>query len=283
MAKASIVEAAKELEVRAQELFARISQYQLAVGETLQGVREREHELLAKEEAVRLERLEQERQERLLEMLSSDKELAVHIGGVDEFEPENIEPLELEKPEPASLENPKAEAIVEAASHKGENATLDLPLTEEPVGLETPVVITEELQIKPKTKPVKAEDKKNPGTPIGAAQSGYEQRTIDPSVYQRGASQGGYQQRPQRGDFQQRSQQGSFQQRSQQGGFQQRPQQGGFQQRQQQSGFQQRSQQGGSQPPADFSRRPASTGHSAASGTLAGKERAGGQIGRAHV
>ena len=286
MAKASIVEAAKELEVRAQELFARISQYQLAVGETLQGVREREHELLAKEEAERLERLEQERQERLLEMLSSDKELAVHIGGVDEVEPESIEPFELEKPEPASLEHPKTEVIVEAASHKGETAsTLDLPLIEEPVELKAPVVLTEELQIKPKIKPVKAEDKKSPETPIGAAQSGYEQRTIDPSVYQRGASQGGYQQRPQRGDFQQRpqqggfqqrQQQGGFQQRSQQGGFQQRSQQGGFQQRPQQSGFQQRPQQGGPQPPADFSRRPASTGHSAASGTLAGKERAGG-------
>ncbi len=266
MAKASIVEAAKELEVRAQALFARISQYQADVGETLQGVREREHQLLEKEEVQRLERLEHERQERLLEVLSSDKELAVHIGGTDEQQEEYeiIKPQELDKAKPLDIDMRKDEPLEAAAADKGETQMSDTPSLKQPAEPQTPVVQYEELQAKQKEKAEQAEIQKKPETTTATTHSGYEQRTIDPSVYQRGTSQPSFQQRPQQGGYQQRPQQGGYQQRPQQGGYQQRPQQGGYQQRPQQGGYQQRPQQGGYQQrpqQGGFQQRPQQGGY----------------------
>ena len=277
MAKVNIVDAAKELEERAQALFSRINQSHADVGETLQGVRVKERELRAKEEAERSARLERERQERLMEVLSSDRDLAVHIGGDDSvFEDapkeKKAEPSK-QHAAPSEKHAEKAEKAEEKSAPKAAEAPVQKPqepVKEQPaVRQEAPVELKSEPKTELKAEP-KSESKAEPKPESSAkeeqqtpeprvqktppAQGGYQQHTIDPAMYQQRPQgsyqqrpQGGYQQRPQGEGYQQRPQ-GGYQQRPQGEGYQQRPQ-GGYQQRPQGEGFQQRPQGGYQQRP----------------------------------
>ncbi len=273
MAKVNIVDAAKELEERAQALFSRISQSHADVGETLQGVRVKERELRAKEEAERTARMERERQERLMEVLSSDRDLAVHIGGDDSVFEDAPKEKKTEQPKQpvAASEKPaeKAEAkpvekAAEAPAPKSQE-----PVKEQPaVRQEAPVAVQKEAVPEPKTEVKATKEEQQPAEPQAQrpqqaaepqsqrpqqpAQGGYQQHAIDPAMYQQrpqggGYQQGGYQQRPQGEGYQQRPQ-GGYQQRPQGEGYQQRPQ-GGYQQRPQGEGYQQRPQGGYQQRP----------------------------------
>ena len=273
MAKVNIVDAAKELEERAQALFSRINQSHADVGETLQGVKVKERELRAKEEAERAARLERERQERLMEVLSSDRDLAVHIGGDDSvFEDAPAQKKLQEKHEEPVKEQP-AKTVQEKPEQPAAQTPVEAPQkSQEAVAVqEAPVVAKTEPPIaaqpkEPEVKAVQQPEQKAPEAPAqGAAPStqgtGYQQHTIDPNMYQQ-RPQGGYQQRPQgegyqprQGGYQQR--QGGYQQRPQGEGYQQRPQ-GGYQQRPQGEGYQQRPQGEGYQqrPQGGYQQRP---------------------------
>jgi translation initiation factor IF-2 len=277
MATVNILDAAKELEARAQTLFARLNQTHADVGETLQGVRARERELQEKEETQRQARLERERQERLMEVLSSDKDLAVHIGGDDHDhiapEPEPIRQPQAEKPAPApeikSVAPEKAESP--AKPEKAEQAPAKPPVVREeapkavqrvaeepaPVASQTVQPVQRETAQAKEPEPVKEAPAAVQNVQKPAQQNGYQQRAIDPSMYQRN-QQGGYQQRSQDG-YAPRSQQGAprqggYQQRSQDG-YSPRPQQGGYAPRQDgprpQGGYAPRPQQGGYAPRQD--------------------------------
>ena len=280
MAKVNIVDAAKELEERAQALFSRINQSHADVGETLQGVRVKERELRAKEEAERSARLERERQERLMEVLSSDRDLAVHIGGDDSvFEDapkeKKAEPSK-QHAAPSEKHAEKAEKAEEKSAPKAAEAPVQKPqepVKEQPaVRQEAPVELKSEPKTELKAEP-KSESKAEPKPESSAkeeqqtpeprvqktppAQGGYQQHTIDPAMYQQ-RPQGSYQQRPQ-GGYQQRPQGEGYQQRPQ-GGYQQRPQ-GGYQQRPQGEGYQQRPQGGYQQrPQGGYQQRPQGEG-----------------------
>ncbi len=282
MAKVNIVDAAKELEERAQALFSRINQSHADVGETLQGVRVKERELRAKEEAERSARLERERQERLMEVLSSDRDLAVHIGGDDSvFEDapkeKKAEPSK-QHAAPSEKHAEKAEKAEEKSAPKAAEAPVQKPqepVKEQPaVRQEAPVELKSEPKTELKAEP-KSESKAEPKPESSAkeeqqtpeprvqktppAQGGYQQHTIDPAMYQQ-RPQGSYQQRPQ-GGYQQRPQGEGYQQRPQ-GGYQQRPQ-GGYQQRPQGEGYQQRPQGEGYQqrPQGGYQQRPQGEGY----------------------
>ncbi|MDO4543024.1 MAG: translation initiation factor IF-2 [Clostridia bacterium] len=80
----------------------------------LTAVKEAEVEILAKEQQIRKERLEQERMERLRKMLESSEAGAVHVGGTDdeeEAEQVAVQPQAVEKKqdEPVSKSEPKPE------------------------------------------------------------------------------------------------------------------------------------------------------------------------------
>ncbi len=272
MAKVNIVDAAKELEERAQALFSRINQSHADVGETLQGVKVKERELRAKEEAERAARLERERQERLMEVLSSDRDLAVHIGGDDSvFEDAPAQKKLQEKHEEPVKEQP-AKTVQEKPEQPAAQTPVEAPQkSQEAVAVqEAPVVAKTEPPIaaqpkEPEVKAVQQPEQKAPEAPAqGAAPStqgtGYQQHTIDPNMYQQ-RPQGGYQQRPQgegyqprQGGYQQRPQGEGYQQRPQ-GGYQQRPQGEGYQQRPQ-GGYQQRPQGGGGYQQGGYQQRP---------------------------
>ncbi len=249
MAKVNIMNTAKELEVRAKKLYDRVKQHQSDVGETIVNVSAREKELLAREEAERKARLERERQERLMEVLSSDKHLAVHIGESDE----DYIASDITAEAKPVVKEPKKE---EAAPVPVQEAVQDVqkapaPKTPAPAPEVVPAAETVNAPEKAAQEPGKAKPQAEEKKPV---QSGYQQRSIDQNIYQqRPQGQSGYQQRPQgQGGYQQRPQgQGGYQQRPQgQGGYQQRPQgQSGYQQRPQgQGGYQQRPQgQGGYQ------------------------------------
>ncbi len=295
MATVNILDAAKELEARAQSLFARINQTHADVGETLQGVRVRERELQEKEETLRQARVERERQERLMEVLASDKDLAVHIGGDDHdhFVPEPEPVRQTQKEKPAPEPETKNVAPEKAESAPKQDKVEQPPVVQPPVNGEKISKPAESVAEEPAPTPIpqpvqqtapEPAQAKEPETvketsaaqPKSTQQNGYQQRAIDPSMYQRN-QQGGYQQRsqdgyaprpqqgtPQQGGYQQRPQQGGYQQRPQQGGYQQRPQQGGYQQRSQDGGYQQRPQQGGyQQRPQDggYQQRPQQGGY----------------------
>ncbi len=244
MAKVNIMDTAKEMEQKAKSLFDRVKGHQSGVGEKLQSVHVREKELLAKEEAARKAREERERQERLLEMLSSDQQLAVHIGGEDEIEhavqeapktavektdetpaPQNVQkqaaPV-VEKPQPQqqTAQKPEPEQRPEAAKPSVEETPAPVAHQDVP---QAPAAKAEKEEEKPlaqqkqqepaQTKP-KAAPTAQPVQP--AAEQQPEQKQETPGKTAQPQGQGGYQQRTQ----------------GQSGGYQQRPQgQGGFQQR----------------------------------------------------
>lgn len=219
MAKPNVSETAKDLQKRVQVMLERIGQDHAQVMETLSSVSDSERALKEKEERETHERIERERKERLLQVLNSDQDLAVHIGGTDEDE--EFVPV---PPQPEEKVDQPAEAPPNAEESPAAEAE-EVPATVEEKPAKKP-----ELRVVEPAEPVPTEPAaKKPPVKQGG---GYEQRAIDPSMYQRerGQSGAGYQQRPQQG--------GGYQQRPQQGGgYQQRPQQGG--------GYQQRPQQGG--------------------------------------
>ena len=205
MANKGYLEAAKQLQGDVSGLLERIAAAQAAVAELLVSVKAAEKDMIEKEEQERRERLERERQERLRSVLASDKDLAVHVGGVDEPEEEIV----------SAVEEPTAAGTAAAiAGSAPEQPVEALGANEEP------------------------EAPQSNEKPAARRSGGYEAHVIDGSAAQpaRRPQQGGYQQRPQQGGYQQRPQQSGYQQRSQQGGYQQRPQQGGYQQRAQQGG-----------------------------------------------
>ena len=205
MANKGYLEAAKQLQGDVSGLLERIAAAQAAVAELLVSVKAAEKDMIEKEEQERRERLERERQERLRSVLASDKDLAVHVGGVDEPEEEIV----------SAVEEPTA---------AGTAAAIAGPAPEQPA---------EALGANEEPEAPQSNEK-----PAARRSGGYEAHVIDGSAAQpaRRPQQGGYQQRPQQGGYQQRPQQSGYQQRSQQGGYQQRPQQGGYQQRAQQGG-----------------------------------------------
>ena len=88
MANKDYKETVKQLREGVNALLERISASQASVTDLLTQVKAAEKSLLEKEEQERRERLERERQERLRSVLASDKDLAVHVGGIDEPEDE---------------------------------------------------------------------------------------------------------------------------------------------------------------------------------------------------
>ena len=236
MANKSFLETAKQLHGEANVILERISATQASVTELLSNVKAAEKSLLEKEAQERRERQERERQERLRSVLASDKDLAVHVGGVDEmdeFEPQAAEETqvqpqaaagETDKPAAAPVESqpePTEKQETVSAIEAGAEKTAQAPAESKPA-YEAHVI----------SEPAQVQQSK----PQQPAQSGYQARPIQQSGYQQRPQQGGYQQRPQQSGYQQRPQQSGYQQRPQQGGYQQRPQQGGYQQRPQQSG-----------------------------------------------
>ncbi len=213
----NILSTAKELETDARKLFESIKGVQSDINITLQNVSEMERRLTIKEEDARKERSERERQERLMEVLTSDKQLAAHFGDDEETKkaPEEQEkPSEQHKEEPAQKQQP-------AKPEKAEPQAVPAA-------------------------PKEAEPRALPKQPKAAAPAAEQAtRTANDGYQQRPRQQeGGYQQRP-------RQQEGGYQQRprQQEGGYQQRPrqQEGGYQQRprQQEGGYQQRPRQEG--------------------------------------
>ena len=286
MAKAKIMDSAKQLDAQAKELFERIKKVQTDVTTALQNVRRAESVLIEKEQAEERERLEKEKQERLMEVLASEGSLAAHFGH-DEKSGDFVETAALESdpvielsdtPRPSApreaepekkAEPGQAEDNVQPLEAREETErAVERPIVEEPkpnsvIPFPQPSDIRAEAKEQSKA-PQHNEQEVNQNKPrqeeLGGyqqrpqGQGGYPQRPQGPGGYQqRPQGQGGYQQRPQgQGGYQQRPQgQGGYQQRPQgQGGYQQRPQgQGGYQQRPQgQGGYQQRPQgQGGYQ------------------------------------
>jgi len=195
MANKSFLDTAKQLHGEMSAILERIAGAQSSVSDLLSNVKTAEKTLIEKETVARREREERERQERLRSVLSSDKDLAVHVGGKDEVE------AAVEK-----KEEPKAE-----------------PGVQEKIG-EPKAEVPEQ---KPAEEMPKTPIEKEPPKPTYEARviSQPQQRRPQQGSFQSRTPQAGYQQRPQQSGFQQKPQQGSFQQRPQQGSFQQRPQQ----------------------------------------------------------
>lgn len=86
MATTNLIDTAKALNTDVDALVERLGRSQTVIADLLSAVKLSETSLLEKEEAERRERQELVRKERLREMLASDKDLAVHVGGADEPE-----------------------------------------------------------------------------------------------------------------------------------------------------------------------------------------------------
>ena len=104
MAKAKFIDSAKELEQQAKQLFERVRKTHTDMGTTLQEVRRAEGKLIEKEKAAEKERIENERAERLRELLASDESLAFHVG-----EPDEELPVEQPQKTPEAQHEEKAE------------------------------------------------------------------------------------------------------------------------------------------------------------------------------
>ena len=288
MAKVKVNDFAKELEAQAAELFERIKKTQGEVSDALQNVRRAEGKLKEKEEGERKERIERERKERLMELLSSEGDLAFHVGPNHDEAPQKTE----EKPA-AKKSEPEAEKSVAPQKSEAQKSEPQKSESVQPVVQEKPKEAP--AAEKQKEEPPKPQATAEPSQPQKAAEAdvqpavreektekpasgGYQAHRIEPAAqgqqggyqqrpqgqYNQGGQQGGYQQRPQ-GQYNQGGQQGGYQQRpqgqynqgGQQGGYQQRPQ-GQYNQGGQQGGYQQRPQgqfnQGGQQ--GGYQQRP---------------------------
>ena len=192
MAKTNLIETANGLSEGIGGLIERLSKSQAGIEELLGTVRQTEKEMLEKEDAQRRLREEQERAERLREVLASEGDLAVHVGGPDEDIPE-AEPVSAEAAPsaPAAVSGEKPDARqAEAAPEKAEEA---------PAKQAEPAVET--TQTVPKEQPVRKpayEARAIPQTqqprrpqPQGQQSSGYQPR------YPNAGQQGGYTRGPQ--------------------------------------------------------------------------------------
>ena len=92
MPQTNLMETAKGLSVDVDALIERLAASQTVIANLLEAIKDSETSLLAKEGAERRERQERERKERLREVLASDKDLAVHVGGTEETEEPIPEP-----------------------------------------------------------------------------------------------------------------------------------------------------------------------------------------------
>ncbi len=102
------MDSAREFETRAKQLLERVKKMQGDLSSALQSVKKAEGELIDKEKRAEKERIERERAERLREVLSSEGDLAYHIGSDDdEAESKAAEP---EKAPEAPAEAPKAKS-----------------------------------------------------------------------------------------------------------------------------------------------------------------------------
>ncbi len=246
MSNKNFAETSAELTEGLAGLMERIGKAHSGVSDLITAVKSAEKTLLEKEEAERKARIERERQERLREMLLSEKDGAVHVGGSDE---EAAPPAaEVKAPEPEPQVVHRAEPEVKTAQPQAQ----ERPEAAEPKAAEEAAPKPEvKAEVKPEAKPSAPQRGGYEARPIQQTPDRRPNAPREPGGYApRPPQQGGYQQRPQQGGYAPRPpQQGGYQQRpQQQGGYGPRPQQGGYAPRPQQGGYQQRPQQGGYGP-----------------------------------
>ena len=115
------MDSAREFETQAKELLERVKRMQNDLGAALQSVKRAESELIDKEKRAEKERMEKERAERLREVLTSEGDLAFHVG--DDRAEEQPAPAESksevnEKPKPEPMKEQKAEESVQAKAEE---------------------------------------------------------------------------------------------------------------------------------------------------------------------
>lgn len=115
------MDSAREFETQAKELLERVKRMQNDLGAALQSVKRAESELIDKEKRAEKERMEKERAERLREVLTSEGDLAFHVGDdrTDEQPaPEASKSEPEEKPKPEPIAEQKAEQSVKAKAEE---------------------------------------------------------------------------------------------------------------------------------------------------------------------
>lgn len=110
----NLMDTAKALNTDVDALVERLSQSQTVIADLLSAVKLSEASLLEKEETARRERQEFLRKERLREMLASDKDLAVHVGGADEVEEAEVAAPAETTPESADKAEKEVPAVPES-------------------------------------------------------------------------------------------------------------------------------------------------------------------------
>lgn len=225
MAKAKVMDSARELEARAKQLFEKIKSMNVDMSATLEDMRRLEGQLTEKEKQAEKERLEALRMERLKELANSADTAAYHSG-----EPDEIELAARKQAEEAAQQAAKAEQKA-AEEEKPAKQPAKAEKAEEPAPKAA------EQQPKAEEKPANA-DKPKP------EQQARPQRTDKPQQSKPQNDKGDKaprSERPPRMDKPPRME--KAEQRPQQAGKdqrkpEQRPQQGGYQQRRERPGQQ---------------------------------------------
>ena len=202
------MDSAREFETQAKELLERVKRMQNDLGAALQSVKRAESELIDKEKRAEKERMEKERAERLREVLTSEGDLAFHVG--DDRAEEQPAPAESksevnEKPKPEPVKEQKAEKSVQAKAEESVQAKA-----------EEPAMADRKPEEKPETKAKPAPANK----PVQQQRPAYERR--EPQRREDGRQQKPRTDRPQRpADRPERTDRP--QQRPVQGGYQPKP------------------------------------------------------------
>lgn len=119
MAKAKLMDSAKELETQAKQLFERIKDTNAHMGATLEDMRHMEGKLIEKERIEEKERLEALRIERLKELANSTDTAAYHSGEPEEMIEEKPQDKPETEPEPGiKAETEPDEAKIEQAKEE---------------------------------------------------------------------------------------------------------------------------------------------------------------------
>ena len=119
MAKAKLMDSAKELEAQAKQLFERIKDTNAHMGATLEDMRHMEGKLIEKERIEEKERLEALRIERLKELANSTDTAAYHSGEPEEMIEEKPQAKPETEPEPGiKAETEPDEAKIEQAKEE---------------------------------------------------------------------------------------------------------------------------------------------------------------------
>lgn len=147
MAKAKLMDSAKELEAQAKQLFERIKDTNAHMGATLEDMRHMEGKLIEKERIEEKERLEALRIERLKELANSTDTAAYHSGEPEEM----IEEKPQDKPETEPEPGIKAETEPDEA--KIEQAKKEIKIAE-------PVKAEPEIEKEPEVKKAPAPEAK---------------------------------------------------------------------------------------------------------------------------